>query len=159
MPPLNAPTVGLREESSRQPSKVHGTRTSTCLLGRLVWRLLLLWRYRLWRLRPWLATRRYRETLWRSGLLLLLLLALQFLQELFRSLDDRLTVWLLLLLVRPSGLVGWLILEPSVVVIEVVGHLLRFLPGWNHTRRQGLRLSRHRLIPRIRLHRSLRRAA
>ena len=111
------------------------------------------------RLRSNLPTRRSWETLWGSRLLLLLLLALQFLQELLRSLDQRLTVrLLLLLLVRLSGLVGWLILEPSGVVSEVVVHLLGLLPGRNHTRRQGLRLSCHRLIPRIRLHRSFRRA-
>ena len=74
-------------------------------------RLLLLWGYRLGRLRPKLPARRNRETLWRSRLLLLLLLALQFLQELFRSLDPWLTVWLLLLLVSLSGLVGCLILQ------------------------------------------------
>jgi hypothetical protein len=129
------------------------------LLGRLVRRLLLLWGYGLGRLRSNLPTRRSWETLWGSRLLLLLLLALQFLQELLRSLDQRLTVrLLLLLLVRLSGLVGWLILEPSGVVSEVVVHLLGLLPGRNHTRRQGLRLSCHRLIPRIRLHRSFRRA-
>ena len=103
------------------------------------------------RLRSQLPTRRNWETLWRSRLLLLLLLALQFLQELFRSLDPWLTVWLLLLLVRLRGLVGWLILEPSGVVREVIGRLLGLLPGRNHTRRQGLRLSCHWLIPRIRL--------
>ena len=110
------------------------------------------------RLRPKLPTRGTREALWGSGLLLLLLLTLQFLQELLRSLDPWLTVWLLLLIVRLRGLVGWLILEPSGVVREVIGRLLGLLPGWNHTGRQGLWLSCHWLIPRIRLHRSFRRA-
>jgi hypothetical protein len=59
-------------------------------------------------LRLRLRTRRNRETLWRSRLLLL---ALQFLQELFWSFDHRLTIWLLLLLVSLSGLVGCLILQ------------------------------------------------
>ena len=112
------------------------------------------------RLRPKLPTRSTREALWGSGLLLLLLLALQFLQELFRSLDCRLTVWLrLLLLVCLGSLVGWLILEPCGVVREIVARFLGLLPRRNYARRQGLRLRCHRLIPRIRLPRSFRRAA
>ena len=109
----------------------------------------------MWRLRPKLPTRRNRETLWRSRLLLLLLLALQFLQELFRSLDP----WLLLLPVSLCVLVGWLILEPCGVVREIVARFLGLLPRRNYARRQGLRLRCHRLIPRIRLPRSFRRAA
>ena len=111
------------------------------------------------RLRPKLPTRSTREALWGSGLLLLLLLTLQFLQELFRSLDPWLTVWLLLLLVRLRALVGWLIVEPSGVVREVIGRLLGLLPRRNHPGRQGLRLSCHRLLTRIRLRRGFRRAA
>jgi hypothetical protein len=55
------------------------SKVPTNLLGRLVRRLLLLWGYGLGRLRPKLPTRSTREALWSSGLLLLLLLALQFL--------------------------------------------------------------------------------
>ena len=155
---MNARRVGRAENCPRSAQRFHLRATwlkGGLLLGRLFLRLLLLWGYRLGWLWPKLPTRRNRETLWRSRLLLLLLLALQFLQELFRSLDP----WLLLLPVSLCVLVGWLILEPCGVVREVVVHLLCFLPRRNYTRWQGLRLACNRLIPRIRLPRSFRQAA
>ena len=104
-----------------------------------------------------LRTRRNRETLWRSRLLLL---ALQFLQELFWSLDHRLTIWLLLLLVSLSGLVGCLILQHCVVVSELIS-LFGFLPRRDDARWHPLRLARNRLLPSIplRRRRGFRRAA
>ena len=110
-------------------------------------------------------SRRNRETLWGSGLLrlslllwlLLLLLALEFLQKLFGSLYCRLTVWLLLLLfIRLVGLVG-LILRPGILLGKLFVHLLGFLPRRNHPRRHALRLGGHRLIPAIGLRRGGRR--
>jgi hypothetical protein len=106
-------------------------------------------------LRSKLPAWRNRETLRRTGLLLLLLLlllALQVLQELLRCSYYRLTVWLLLLIVSLDGLVGWLILEPGGVVSEIVVHLLGFLPRRNHTWRHTwhtLRLACNRLLPGI----------
>ena len=138
---------GLLDAAIQRPTGLNGG----LLLRQLVRRLLLLWWYRLWRLRSQLPTRRNRETLGRSRLLLLLLLlllALQLLQELFRSLYHRLTVWLLLLFVSLSVLVGWLILLPSGVVRELFVHLLGFLPRRNHTRWHSW-LPRNRLLPGI----------
>jgi len=86
-----------------------------------------------------------------------LLLALEFLQELFWSLNCRLTIWLLfLLLIRLIGLVG-LILRPGILLGKLFVHLLGFLPRRNHPRRHALRLGGHRLIPAIGLRRGGRR--
>ena len=111
------------------------------------------------RLCLWLSlARRNRETLWGARLLglLLLLLALEFLQQLFGRLYPRLTILLLLLLVlllvRLIGLVG-LFLRPGILLRKLFVHLLGFLSGRNHTRRHALGLGRHRLIPAIRLRR------
>ena len=71
---------GLLDAAIQRPTGLNGG----LLLRQLVRRLLLLWRYRLRRLRSQLPTWRNRETLGRSRLLLLLLLllllALQLLQ-------------------------------------------------------------------------------
>ena len=110
-------------------------------------------------------SRRNRETLWGSGLLrlclllwlLLLLLALEFLQKLFGSLYCGLTVWLLLLLfIRLIGLVG-LILPPGILLGKFFVHVLGFLPRRNHTGRHSLGLGCHRWIPAIGLRRGRRR--